>query len=527
MRVKEESRKVKGKGALIRMCKETIYQGDRFMVGSVRYLLPFLLLLLLSSPSVAHNFIVDPGVDHWTEVKILDDRVVIAYSTYLEEGAVAADLQAMDLDKDGKVSPEEEEMFKALMLSNLKGFLSLTVDGQQVDLIGSIEFHSLRARRYRFVSNLSALPPGEHRIAFYDGTFLALPGRLKTSLIAAGRVKVLEWMIPEDHPLPQDSKEKAMALLAGRRNERTITVRYRTEEIGGAGVETPGQKGGKERVIASTLGGGTIRERLRDMINNPRWDIKSLVAPLLIAFVFGAAHALTPGHGKTIVAAYLVGTKGRVWDATLLGVIVTMTHTFSVFVLGVGMLYASQYVMPQTLFPWLTALSGVLVAGMGIWLLFRRWSLAGGHSHEHDHPHPHDHGHEHSHQHEAIGVHTHGSEILKTLPPSKASDVSLGSLVSLGVSGGMVPCPEALVVLMIAFALNRVTLGLVILVSFSVGLALVLVAIGILLVVAKPMMARFTGEGRIIGYLPVASALMVTLLGCAIAYKGLVQAGIL
>ncbi len=497
------------------------------MVRPLRYLLPFFLLLFLPSPSVAHNFVADPGVNHWTEVKILDDQVVINYSTYLEEGAVAADLQVMDLDKDGKVSPEEEEMFKTLMLSNLKGFLSLTVDGQKVDLIGSVDFHSLRARRYRFVSNLSALSPGEHRIAFYDGTFLALPGRLKTSLIAAGRVKVLEWMIPEDRPLPQDSKGKAMALLAGRKNERTVTVRYRTDEIGSAGGGASGQKGGKETVIASTLGGGTLRERLRDMINNPRWDIKSLAAPLLIAFVFGAAHALTPGHGKTIVAAYLVGTKGRVWDAILLGVIVTMTHTFSVFVLGVGMLFASQYVMPQTLFPWLTALSGVLVAGMGIWLLFRRWSSAGGHSHEHGYPHHHDHGHEHSHQHEAIGGHTHGSEILKTPRPSKASDVSLGSLFALGISGGIVPCPEALVVLMIAFALNRVTLGLVILVSFSVGLALVLVAIGVLLVIAKPMMTRFTGEGRMIGYLPVASAVVVTLLGCAIAYKGLVEAGIL
>ncbi len=508
------------------------------MVRCVRYLLPFFLLLFLSSPSIAHNFIADPGVDHWTEVKILGDQVVISYSTYLEEGAVAADLQVMDLDKDGKVSPEEEEMFKTMMLSNLKGFLSLTVDGQKVDLVGSIEFHSLRARRYRFAADLSALPPGEHRIAFYDGTFLALPGRLKTSLIAAGGVKVLEWMIPEDRPLPRDSKEKAMALLAGRKNERTITVLYRTTGIGGIGG-SPGQKGGKETVIASTLGGGTIRERLRDMINNPRWDIKSLVAPLLIAFVFGAAHALTPGHGKTIVAAYLVGTKGRVWDAIVLGVIVTMTHTFSVFVLGLGMLYASQYVMPQTLFPWLTALSGVLVAGMGIWLFVRRLSSSSvhghehGHSHHHNHAHPHDHSrhhdhdHEHSHQHEAIGGHTHGPEIIKTPLPSKASDVSLGSLLSLGISGGIVPCPEALVVLMIAFALNRITLGLVILVSFSVGLALVLVAIGVLLVVAKPMMTRFTGEGRIIGYLPVASAVVVTLLGCAIAYKGLVEAGFL
>ena len=111
---------------------------------------------------------------------------------------------------------------------------------------------------------------------------------------------------------------------------------------------------------------------------------------------------------------------------------------------------------------------------------------------------------------------------------SKASEVSLGSLLSLGISGGLVPCPEALIVLLIAIALNRITLGLVILISFSVGLASVLVVIGVLLVVAKPLMTRFTGEGKIVSrYLPVASAAVITLLGCGIAVKGLIDAGIL
>jgi len=487
------------------------------MTRSLKSLLPCFSLLLLSSVAAAHNFIADPGVDHWTEVRILGDQVVITYSTYLQEGTAMVDLQVMDVDRDGKVSPEEEETFKLMMLSNLKGFLSLTVDGQPVEMSGAIDFHSLRARRYRFVSDLSALAPGEHRLAFYDGTFLALPGRLKTTLIASQGVRVLEWTIPEERPLPEDPKEKALKILTGRRDERTITVRYRTEGIR-EGVS--GQKGGKETIIASTLGGGSIRERLRDLINNPRWDIGALVAALLIAFVLGAAHALTPGHGKTIVAAYLVGTKGRVWDAILLGGIVTATHTSSVFVLGLGMLYASQSVVPQTLFPWLMVLSGVLVAGMGIWLLVKRLTSAlrhrDGHEplHSHDHPHPHG----------TAGLHTHGSEA--HVHPT-ASEVSFGSLLSLGISGGLIPCPEALVVLLIAIALNRIALGLVILVSFSLGLASVLVTVGILLVIAKPLMARFTGEGRVFRYLPVASAAVVTLLGCGIAVKGLIEARIL
>ena len=512
----------------------------------MKHFLPFLLLLYWSSSALAHNFVADPGVDHWTEVRVLEDRVVITYSTYLQEGAVAADLQVMDLDKDGKVSPDEEEMFKAMMLSNLKGFLSLAVDGRPVELAASTEFHNLRARRYRFVGELSDLPRGEHHLAFYDGTFLALPGRLKTSLIAIGKAKVLEWKIPEDRPLPENPKDRALLILEGRKDVRTITLRYRIEGMEVAGGGTSRQKRGQETLVASTLGGGGIRDRLRDMINSPRWDLGALVATLLTSFAFGGAHALTPGHGKTIVAAYLVGTKGRVWDAILLGGIVTVTHTSSVFLLGLGMLFASQQVMPQKFIPWLTALSGALVAGMGIWLLIRRLSSASGHSHGHHshhhgqahgfHAHPpehvhdlHDHGHEqehkHSHSDEVLDQRAHEAEMLQ--PSSKASEVSLGSLLSLGISGGLVPCPEALIVLLIAIALNRITLGLAILLSFSIGLASVLVAIGILLVIAKPIMTRFAGEGKVVTrYLPVASAAVITLLGCGIAIKGLLEAGI-
>jgi ABC-type nickel/cobalt efflux system permease component RcnA len=502
--------------------------GRRRALRPVRNLLFISFLVFQSSPAFAHNFVADPGVDHWTEVRILDDRVVITYATYLQEGAAMTDLDIMDLDKDGDVSPQEEDTFKTMMLSNLQGFLSLTIDGQPVDLNGTIDFHSLRARRYNFLADLPTLPPGEHRLAFYDGTFLALPGQLKTSLIEAGGARVLDWTIPEERPLPTDPKEKALVINSGRRDERTITIRYRTE---GARDGVSDEKRDKERIIATTLGKGSIRERLKDLINNPRWSVRAMAMALLIAFVLGAAHALTPGHGKAIVAAYLVGTKGRVWDAIFLGGIVTITHTFSVFMLGLGMLYASQYVVPQTLFPWLMVLSGALVAGMGIWLLVRRLSSASGHSHGHDHAHHHDHGHDHvpahAHSHGAAGHHTHGSETPHTHKHTNASGSSLGSLVSLGISGGLIPCPEALVVLLITIALNRIALGLVVLVSFSLGLASVLVTVGILLVVAKPLMARFTGGGKVLRILPVASAAIVTLLGCGIAVKGLMQAGIL
>ena len=216
---------------------------------------------------------------------------------------------------------------------------------------------------------------------------------------------------------------------------------------------------------------------------------------LATAFLLGAAHALTPGHGKTIVAAYLVGSRGRVWDAVLLGAVVTLTHTASVFVLGLGTLYASQSVSLDRIYPVLAMLSGALVAAVGAWLLIVRLRAArhGAH-HHHDHPHPHSHPHAHDGD-------DHGQ-------PS-----TRGGLLSLGISGGLVPCPEALVVLMISVSLRRLGLGLALLVVFSLGLAAVLIGIGVAMVMAAPAVRRLSGENRFTRALPVASAAVVTFLG--------------
>lgn len=249
------------------------------------------------------------------------------------------------------------------------------------------------------------------------------------------------------------------------------------------------------------LGGeaGQLEELLRTSTADPL----VMISGFAIAFFLGAAHALTPGHGKTIVAAYLVGSRGRISDAVYLGGIVTATHTASVFALGLLTLYASQHVSLDRIYPWLSLLSGALVTAIGGWLLWQR--LTGrGHHHHHDHDHSHDHGHSHGHHHHHHHYHHHHHEHGR------------GSLFSLGFSGGLVPCPEALVVLMISISLRQVGLGLAILVAFSLGLAAVLIAIGVAMVLAGPMMKRVTGDGPVIRALPVISAVVVTILGLVI-----------
>jgi nickel/cobalt transporter (NicO) family protein len=227
---------------------------------------------------------------------------------------------------------------------------------------------------------------------------------------------------------------------------------------------------------------------LRRFLANPTADPLTVATALGVAFFLGAAHALTPGHGKTIVAAYLVGSRGRVSDAVYLGAVVTFTHTASVFLLGIATLYAAQQFDPNIVSKWLTLASGVLVASIGLWLLIQR---SRGEDEDH-HGHSHSHSHHHSHSHGAAGK---------------------GSLLSLGISGGLVPCPEALIVLIFAVSIQRIAFGLALLTAFSVGLAAVLIAIGIAMVYAGPAMRKATGGAPWLKHLPLASALVVTVLG--------------
>ena len=221
-----------------------------------------------------------------------------------------------------------------------------------------------------------------------------------------------------------------------------------------------------------------------------------IVASLAAALFWGAAHALSPGHGKTIVTAYLVGSRGTPLHAALLGLIVTATHTVGVFALGLVTLTLSQFVVPDRLYPWLNLSSGLLVVGVGATVLSTRLRhrLARARDYDHHHHHRHDHG-----------------------------EAGLGwrSLVGVGVSGGLLPCPSALVVLLAAISLHRVAFGLILIVAFSAGLALSITGVGLLAVLAKRAFSRVSLEGRLVGLLPAVSALVILVAGLAMTARAL------
>jgi len=251
-----------------------------------------------------------------------------------------------------------------------------------------------------------------------------------------------------------------------------------------------------------------------DLIARSEPGLGLLALALATAAVLGAFHALEPGHGKTVVAAYLVGSRGTAWHALILGLVVTISHTAGVYLLGAVTFYASKHVVPEKLYPWLSLISGLTIAVLGLIMFKRRF---GGVEDHHHGPGGHHHhgplGHTHSHTHDGLPEHTHAPGDEHAHAP-----VSLRALVALGVSGGIIPCPAALVVLLTALSMHRVGFGLVLIVAFSIGLAAVLVAIGVLMVYAGRLMSRFKEEGPLIKrWLPLTSSAVMTLLGFGIA----------
>jgi ABC-type nickel/cobalt efflux system permease component RcnA/Tol biopolymer transport system component len=260
---------------------------------------------------------------------------------------------------------------------------------------------------------------------------------------------------------------------------------------------------------------------LAGLVRSPDLSLAFMATALAISLFLGALHALTPGHGKALVAAYLVGARGTTGHAAVLGGIVTLTHTGTVLALGGLTLILSHFIVPTAFFPLLEVASGLLIVGLGFTLLLRRWQGFSGVMRYRARQEPTAEPRKDSGERRTIAV---GQEIetrsYDNLLPVGSIDLAQGitwrSLVTLGVSGGLVPCPDAIAILLVAIAINRIPLGLVLIVAFSLGLAVVLVVIGIAMVHSRHLLDRIRLFDRVAPALPVVSAAVVLALGTAL-----------
>ena len=251
----------------------------------------------------------------------------------------------------------------------------------------------------------------------------------------------------------------------------------------------------------------------------------------LTATLLGGLHALEPGHGKTVVAAYLIGTKGRKIDAVLLGLVVTLTHTSTVILLAIAAKLASTRITltEESLHGYLGIVAGLIILAVGIWMLVGR--IRGKepfHFHAHAHPHHHTHHEHHDHYHEQHdlethdGLHTHSHEHAhdpQRVDVPREKRLGYLQLFLLGVSGGLVPCPAAIAILLAAVGSGRLGEGLTYILMFSLGLATVLIAIGIIVVSAGQLASRFMDAKRFARKIAIASAGLITLIGVATLFN--------
>jgi len=254
---------------------------------------------------------------------------------------------------------------------------------------------------------------------------------------------------------------------------------------------------------------------------------------LASSFWLGAVHAATPGHGKTISAAYIVGARGRPVDALVLGIFVTLSHTSGIILVGVLATMGSAWLVPQRVEAYLGLATGLLVIGIGLWMLRTQLSLAaaGDHAHEHDHPHDDEHDHAHTHEAHAHGHdHVHGSgHVDADAEPGYHSHgwgrrhshrvafdalnrPRLPVLLGLGIAGGLLPDPGALAILLAALASGKLVLGLFTVVVFSIGFASVLVIVGVVAARVGAVVLTWL-SGRWVGWLQVGAALLIVAVG--------------
>ncbi|HZH30675.1 MAG TPA: sulfite exporter TauE/SafE family protein [Pyrinomonadaceae bacterium] len=562
----------------------TLHHRKRTLHFAASLCAAFLCIALAGSAALGHplgNF----TINHFSRIEIDGERIRVRYVVDMAEISTLQELQQADTDGDGSPSSAELNAYLERVAPQYAEQLRLTVDGTRIPLSTVAQRIAAVPRdgglltlriECDFAGEVTAGAGGSRRLRFEDANHPDRIGWHEIAVVPSAGTSVFNSnaysdsftdelkAYPEDLMIaPLDERNAELSFINGavpagvaaqpaRRIPSSVKMR---DWSGSASDGAP--------AIGSTLRGGEggsrpaaaqSSDRLAALIAVPELTPMIALFGLLIACVLGALHAFSPGHGKTVVGAYLVGSRGTARHAAFLGLTVTITHTLGVFALGLVTLFASQYIVPETLLPILSFVSGAIVVTIGLSLFTSRLRGAfkrpahehshGSHSHTseshthtgHDAAHEHAGGHSHTHEGHAHAhngdnalVHSHdgGTEHSHLPPGADGSPVTWRSLLALGISGGLLPCPSALVVLLSAISLHRVGYGMFLVVAFSIGLAATLTAIGLMFVYAGRWMKRPAGAfgDRLVRVLPIGSAFVIACVGAAICYEALGQGG--
>ncbi len=446
-----------------------------------RLLLLLVVLVALLAPAAASahplgNF----TVNRFDGIELSGDRIYIKYVLDMAEIPAFQERQKIT----------DESTYERELAARIARRLDLRLDGRGVALTPldhALAFPPGAAglRTLRFEAVYSA-PATSGRLELRDSNFANRIGWKEVVLSARDGASATASSVPstsvstELAAYPKDLLSSPLEITSA-----TATIEPGNSPGSAPQLESRAQLSARAAIRATGDGG------FASLIARDDLGVGVILISLALAFFWGSAHALSPGHGKAIVTAYLVGQRGRPRHAAALGLIVTATHTIGVFTLGFVTLALSQFIVPEQLYPWIGLVSGLLVIGVGASVLLGRIRHRRAHSHGHHH---HHHGH---------------------------GDLGWRSLTAVGISGGLLPCPSALVVLLAAISLHRIALGLGLIVAFSAGLALSITGIGLAAILAKHTFRRLELQGRVIGLLPAISALVIVIAGAAMTVRAI------
>ncbi len=475
-------------------------------------------------------------INHFARIEVASHRISVRYVIDMAEIPAFQELQVIRSNGDESPSKADLKTYADRVAASLAAGILLDVDGSLLPLNvtasnatlppGAGGLATLRVE-CDFESPLDSSVGATRRMRYEDTNYRDRMGWREIVVTQAEGQSVFDssafgnGLTDELKAYPEDS-------LAAPLDERIAELSF---------VRGPAPAGTTGLVTRDGRKASQSRDRLAELITAPELTPLVAILGVLLAAVLGAFHSLSPGHGKTVVGAYLVGSRGTPRHAAFLGLTVTITHTAGVLTLGLVTLFASHYVVTERLFPILSLISGGIVVTIGLNLFVRRLRAAMAHSdHGHDHTHNadgdhHDHSHSHAHQthnhsDDGSATHTHDGKTHSHLPPgSDGSRVSWRSLLALGISGGLLPCPSALVLMLSAISLHRVGYGLILVIAFSIGLASALTAVGLIFVYARHLVKRPLGASRLVRALPVLSAFVITCAGLVICYQAMMSAG--
>jgi nickel/cobalt transporter (NicO) family protein len=458
---------------------------------------------VLSAPAtaIAHplgNF----TVNRYAAIELTPGELRIDYVLDMAEIPTVQVRPEIDTDASGTITDPERAAWAARTAPELLANLTLTVDGRGVPL--DVMSSSMRFRPgqggldiLRLEATFAGPVASSGTLAFADANFADRIGWSEVTAAGTEGIAVARSSVPA-HSVSNALLSYPLDLLASPLDEHEAALSFRPGTGAPAAAPTGGVEANASRPDVTGAAFAGLVGRTGPFM---------LVA-LLLAFGFGALHALGPGHGKTLMAAYLVGAGGRARHAIAVGGSVAVMHTASVLALGFVVLTVTEVFAPERVYPWLGLVSGLIAFALGASLLVARLGPWGDH---HGGPDP------HRANADGTGDHQHGH-----LHPAPTEVLSRRSLTALAVAGGMLPSPTALVVLLAAVALDRIAYGLALIGAFSLGLATALVVVGLVALRARDVVAGRM-SGRTASLVPVLSAASIALLGLALTFRGFVQ----